>query len=39
MHVLVLYCHPVETSFHASLHAEVLKRFLGRVGQAMARFA
>lgn len=25
MHVLVLYCHPVETSFHASLHAEVLK--------------
>ena len=25
MHVLVLYCHPVETSFQAALHAEVLK--------------
>ena len=25
MRVLVVYCHPVETSFHASLHAEVLK--------------
>ena len=24
MHVLVLYCHPVETSYHAALHAEVL---------------
>ena len=24
MHVLVLYCHPVETSFHASLHAQVV---------------
>ena len=24
MHVLVVYCHPVETSFHAALHAEVL---------------
>jgi NAD(P)H dehydrogenase (quinone) len=24
MHVLVLYCHPVETSFHAALHAEVV---------------
>ena len=25
MHVLVVYCHPVETSFHAALHEEVLK--------------
>jgi NAD(P)H dehydrogenase (quinone) len=25
MHVLVVYCHPVETSFHAALHREVLK--------------
>lgn len=25
MHVLVVYCHPVETSFHAALHQEVLK--------------
>ena len=25
MRVLVLYCHPVETSFHAALHAEVVK--------------
>jgi NAD(P)H dehydrogenase (quinone) len=25
MHVLVVYCHPVETSFHAALHAEVVK--------------
>ena len=25
MHVLVIYCHPVETSFHAALHREVLK--------------
>lgn len=24
MHVLVVYCHPVETSFHAALHREVL---------------
>ncbi len=24
MRVLVLYCHPVETSFHAHLHAEVV---------------
>lgn len=24
MHVLVVYCHPVETSFHAALHQEVL---------------
>ena len=26
MHVLVVYCHPVETSFHAALHEEVLAR-------------
>jgi putative NADPH-quinone reductase len=25
MRVLVLYCHPVETSFHAALHQEVLR--------------
>ncbi|MEO7548823.1 MAG: NAD(P)H-dependent oxidoreductase [Ramlibacter sp.] len=25
MHVLVVYCHPVETSFHAALHQEVLE--------------
>ncbi|RTQ32118.1 flavodoxin family protein [Variovorax gossypii] len=25
MRVLVVYCHPVETSFHAALHQEVLK--------------
>ena len=25
MRVLVAYCHPVETSFHAALHQEVLK--------------
>ena len=25
MRVLVVYCHPVETSFHAALHHEVLK--------------
>lgn len=25
MHVLVVYCHPVETSFHAALHREVLE--------------
>lgn len=25
MHVLVVYCHPVETSYHAALHQEVLK--------------
>ena len=25
MPVLVLYCNPVETSFHASLHAQVVK--------------
>ena len=24
MHVLVVYCHPVETSFHAALHREVV---------------
>ena len=24
MHVLVVYCHPVETSFHAALHADVV---------------
>ena len=28
MHVLVVYCHPVETSFHAALHQEVLKNLL-----------
>ena len=26
MHVLVVYCHPVETSFAAALHQEVLAR-------------
>ena len=26
MRVLVVYCHPVETSFHAALHQEVLRR-------------
>ena len=25
MRVLVVYCHPVETSFHAALHQEVLQ--------------
>ena len=25
MRVLVIYCHPVETSFHAALHQEVLR--------------
>ena len=25
MRILVVYCHPVETSYHASLHAEVLR--------------
>jgi NAD(P)H dehydrogenase (quinone) len=25
MRVLVVYCHPVETSFHAALHLEVLR--------------
>ena len=25
MRVLVVYCHPVETSFHAALHEEVLR--------------
>lgn len=25
MHVLVVYCHPVETSYAAALHAEVLR--------------
>ena len=25
MRVLVIYCHPVETSFHAALHQEVVK--------------
>ena len=25
MHVLVVYCHPVETSFASALHQEVLK--------------
>jgi NAD(P)H dehydrogenase (quinone) len=25
MNVLVVYCHPVETSFHAALHREVVK--------------
>ena len=28
MHVLVVYCHPVETSFHAALHLEVVKNLL-----------
>lgn len=28
MHVLVLYCHPVETSFAAALHKEVVKNLL-----------
>lgn len=28
MHVLVLYCHPVETSFNAALHREVVSRLL-----------
>ena len=26
MRVLVVYCHPVETSFHAALHQEVLRQ-------------
>lgn len=25
MRILVLYCHPVETSFHAALHAQVVQ--------------
>ena len=29
MRVLVVYCHPVETSFHAALHQEVLKNLKG----------
>ncbi|MBC7435233.1 MAG: NAD(P)H-dependent oxidoreductase [Bdellovibrionales bacterium] len=28
MHVLVVYCHPVETSFHAALHREVVDKLL-----------
>jgi NAD(P)H dehydrogenase (quinone) len=28
MHVLVIFCHPVETSFHAALHREVVARLL-----------
>ena len=28
MHVLVIYCHPVETSFHAALHKEVVANLL-----------
>jgi NAD(P)H dehydrogenase (quinone) len=28
MHVLVVYCHPVETSFAAALHREVVKNLL-----------
>ncbi|MDB5872798.1 MAG: flavodoxin family protein [Ramlibacter sp.] len=28
MHVLVVYCHPVETSFHAALHREVVANLL-----------
>jgi putative NADPH-quinone reductase len=28
MHVLVVYCHPVETSFHAALHKEVVANLL-----------
>jgi putative NADPH-quinone reductase len=28
MHVLVIYCHPVETSFHAALHQEVVAKLL-----------
>jgi putative NADPH-quinone reductase len=31
MRVLVVYCHPVETSFHAALHADVV-RHLRRAG-------
>ena len=26
MRVLVVYCHPVETSFHSALHQEVLRQ-------------
>lgn len=29
MHVLVVYCHPVETSFASALHQEVLKNLRG----------
>ncbi|MBC7378556.1 MAG: NAD(P)H-dependent oxidoreductase [Burkholderiaceae bacterium] len=28
MHVLVVFCHPVETSFHAALHREVVSKLL-----------
>jgi NAD(P)H dehydrogenase (quinone) len=28
MRVLVVYCHPVETSFHAALHREVVRNLL-----------
>jgi len=28
MHVLVVYCHPVETSFASALHQEVLKNLI-----------
>ena len=32
MRVLVVYCHPVETSFHAALHQEVLKNLRAAYG-------
>ncbi len=25
MHILVIYCHPVETSYNAALHDEVVR--------------
>lgn len=31
MRVLVVHCHPVETSFHAALHGDVVRR-LRRAG-------
>ncbi|MCS4511182.1 hypothetical protein [Xylophilus ampelinus] len=34
MRILVVCCHPVETSYHASPHAEALEGFLARVGRA-----
>ncbi|MGZ5271021.1 MAG: NAD(P)H-dependent oxidoreductase [Ramlibacter sp.] len=29
MHVLVVYCHPVETSYHAALHREIVANLRG----------
>lgn len=40
MRILVIDCHPVETSYNAALHAEVVRNLrAARVGQTIARFA